>query len=59
MCIVKPRKVGWSDKGRKGLRESEGNLVKYLKKEWNRKEGRGKNILKMGGEAYWVKRWVP
>ena len=34
----------------------EGEILKYLKRGWNRKEGSG-NILKWG--ASWVKRWVP
>ena len=36
--------------------EGEGEMLKYLKRGWNRKEGSG-NILKWG--ASWVKGWVP
>ena len=39
-----------------GLLESEGNCLKYPKRGWNRKEGRGTKILKRGES--WVKRWV-
>ena len=47
--MFKPRKVGWSDYGRRGLREGGGNCIKYLKRGWNRKEGKGnKNFKKEG-----------
>ena len=36
------------------MREVEGNYVKYLKRGWNRKEGRGNKNFKKGG-ASWVK----
>ena len=32
------------------MRESGGNCLKYLKRWWNRKEGRGTKILKRGGK---------
>ena len=32
-----------------GLREGGGNCLKYLKKGWNRKEGRGNEDFKKGG----------
>ena len=49
--MFKPRKVGWSDYGRRGLREGGGNCIKYLKRGWNRKEGRGnKKLKKEGGD---------
>ena len=35
------------------MRESVGNCVKYLKREWNRKEGKGNKDFKRG--ASWVK----
>ena len=47
--MFKPRKVGWSDKGRRGLHEGGENCVKYLKMGWNRKEGRGNKDFKKGG----------
>ena len=46
--MFKPKKVGWSDWGRRGLREGEGNCLKYLKRGWNRKEGTEKMFLKRG-----------
>ena len=33
------------------MREHEGNCVKYLKKGWNRKEGRGNKNFKKRGQA--------
>ena len=49
--VFKPRKVGWSDYGRMGLREGRGNCLKYLKRGWNRKEGRrNKDFEKGKGE---------
>ena len=48
--MFKPRKVGWSDYGGRGLCEGGGNCLKYLKKEWNSKEGRrGNKDFKNGG----------
>ena len=37
------------DYGRTGLREGEGNSMKYLKRGWNGKEGRGNKYFKKGG----------
>ena len=55
--MFKPRKVGWSDYGRRGLREGGGKCVKYLKRGGTEtREGETK-ILKRG--ASWVKEWVP
>ena len=34
------KEVGVLDYGRRGLHEGGGNCVKYLKRGWNRKEGR-------------------
>ena len=39
--------------------EGGSNCLKYLKRGWNRKEGRGNKDLKKRGEASWVKGWVP
>ena len=36
--------------GRRDLGESGGNCLKYLKREWNRKEGRGHKDFKKGGK---------
>ena len=47
--MFKPRKVGWLDWGRRGLHEGGGNCLKYLKRGWNRKDGRGNKDLKEGG----------
>ena len=44
--LLKPRKVGWSEYGSRGLREGGGNCLKYLKRGWNRKEGRGNKYFK-------------
>ena len=33
------------------MREGGGNCLKYLKRRWNRKEGRGHKDFKRGGEA--------
>ena len=41
---------GWLDQGRRGLREGGGNCVKYLKRGWNRKDGKGNKDLKKGGQ---------
>ena len=35
--------------GQEGLREGGENCVKYPKRWWNRREGRGKKILKKAG----------
>ena len=48
--MFKPRKVGWSDYGRRGLHEGERNCLKYLKRGWNRK-GEGKQRLKKKGRS--------
>ena len=37
-----------SDKGKRGLCESEGNCLKYLKRGWNKKERRGNKDFKIG-----------
>ena len=33
------------------MREGGGNCLKYLEREWNRKEGRGHKDSKKGGQA--------
>ena len=43
------RKVGVLDYGRRGLREGRGNCLKYLKRGWNKKDGRGNKDFKRGG----------
>ena len=43
----------------RNLREGGGNCLKYLEKEWNKKEGRGHKDFKKSGGASWVKGWVP
>ena len=40
-----------------GLREGEGNSLKYIKRGWNRKEGRENKDFNKG--ASWVMAWVP
>ena len=37
------------DYGRRGLREGRGNCLKYLKRGWNKKDGRGNKDFKGGG----------
>ena len=32
------------------MREGGGNSLKYLKRGWNRKEGRGNKVFKKGGK---------
>ena len=49
--LFKPRMVGWSDQDSRGLHEGGGNSLKYLKRGWNRKEGRGNKDFKKGGQA--------
>ena len=50
MIFFKPRKAGWSYKGRRGLRDGGGNCLKYLQRGCNRKEERGnKHLKKWGG----------
>ena len=39
------------------MSEDEGNCLKYLKRGWNKKEGRGNKDFKKEG-AGWVKGWV-
>ena len=46
--MFKPRKVGCSDSGRRGLHEGGRELSKYLKRGWNRKEEGETKILKRG-----------
>ena len=48
--MFKPRKVGWSDYGRKGMREGGGNCVKYLKGGGTEKKG-GDTKMKGGKEG--------
>ena len=48
--MLKLRKVGWSDYGRKGVREGGGNCLKYLKRGWNKKEQRGNKYFQKGGK---------
>ena len=56
--MFKPRKVGWSDWGRRGLREGGGNYLTYLKKGGGTENRGGETkILKRG--ARWVEGWVP
>ena len=40
-----------SDWTKRGLREGEGNFLKYLKKRWNRKEGRLNKDFKKGRQS--------
>ena len=40
--------AGKITRGSKGLREVRGNCLKYLKRWWNRKEGRGNKDFEMG-----------
>ena len=47
--MLKPRKAGWLDKGRKDLSEDRGGVSKIPQKRWNRKEGRGHKDVKRGG----------
>ena len=47
--MFKPRKVCWSDWSRRGLHVGGGNCLKYLKRRWNRKEGRGYKDFNKGG----------
>ena len=37
-----------SEEGKRGLCEGEGNCLKYLKREWNKKEGRRNKDFKIG-----------
>ena len=47
-------KEGWCVRlGRKGL----GNCLRYFKRGWNKKEGRGNKDFKKG--ASWAKGWMP
>ena len=56
--MFKPRKVDWSDWGRRDLHEGEGNCLKYLKEGWDRKERMGhKDFIR--GETSWVGGRVP
>ena len=44
----------------KGVARGWGYCLKYLKREWNRKEGKeNKDFKKGGGGASWTKGWVP
>ena len=36
--------------GQKGVARVEGNCLKYLKRGWNRKEGKGNKDLRKGGK---------
>ena len=49
--MFKPRKVGWSHEGSRGLNEGGGKHLEYLKRGWNRKEGRGNKDFKNGRQA--------
>ena len=40
-----------SDWTKRGLREGGGNFLKYLKKRWNRKEGRLNKDFKKGRQS--------
>ena len=55
--FFKPRKVGLSDYGSRGLHEGGWNYLKYLKKGSTKKMGRETKILKSG--VSWIKCWVP
>ena len=44
------KEVGVSDEGKRGLREDGGNCLKYLKRGWNRKEGKGNKDFKKRGK---------
>ena len=57
--LFKPKKVSWSDSGRRDLREGGGNCLKYLGRGWNRTDGRGHKYFKKGGGASWVKECPP
>ena len=48
--MFKSRKIGWSDLGRRDLREGGGSCLKYLKRGWNGTEGRGHKDFKKRGE---------
>ena len=43
------KKVGSSDLGKRGLCEGVGNCLKYLKRQWSRKERRENKDFKKGG----------
>ena len=47
--LFKPRKIVWSDQGRRGLHKGGENCLKYLIRGWSKKEGRGKKDLKKVG----------
>ena len=49
--LFKPEKGGWLDQGRRGLHEGGGNCLKYLKRGWNRKEGRRNKDFKDGEQT--------
>ena len=46
--MSEPRKVGWSDQGRRGLSKAGGNCLKYLKRGGTEKRGGETKILKRG-----------
>ena len=54
--FFKPRKVGLSDYGSRGLHEGGGNYLKYLKKGRTKNRGGETKILKKG--VRWTKSWV-
>ena len=56
MCLNQGRLVG-QIRAVGGLRDGGGNCLKYLRRQWNRKEVRGNKDLKKGGTS-WVKEWV-
>ena len=49
--MFKPRKVGLSGQGSRGLREGGGNCLKYLKRGGTERRGEETKILKRGGQA--------
>ena len=53
--LFKPRKIVWSDQGRRGLHKGGENCLKYLIRGWSKKEGRGKKDLKKVGGKAWSK----
>ena len=57
--LLNSKRVGWSDLGRRGLSEGVGNCLKYLKRQWSRKERRGNKDFKKGGGESSIKGWDP
>ena len=50
LYLFKPKKVGWSDYGRRGLRKGGRNCLKYLKGDGTEKMGGETKILKREGK---------